>query len=384
MALDRDSVDYQVRTKIVDLAVEIAEGRSYRRTRVQQRTALRLLQYAHALDYRVYMTDAQIENIYACLVSTAEIDSYPVAPLITPAPAHTINNGIITFINNGVAITFNRGLEETSGNVVNVKYSDGIKLNSNNQLTLDLEAKTLVTPTIVGDHTASAIWELRKNDNVTAYSLRSGVATDQAITVHNGVNVYVHAKYSYPSPTSSQVAPTTISGDFGATDPGAGVFSATFTNGGVAITTADSFAVTLAAPKSGLIVVGDQVEFASGNNTTSDSVSVTFSHDVFFGYSTSTSLLEADIQALATKRFGDKSETFTGVTATGGKYTYFVYPASYGALTSVILDGSSPILGAFSRQSDVNITNDGGLVVAMAVYRSNATDAFTDNSLAFS
>jgi hypothetical protein len=108
-------------------------------------------------------------------------------------------------------------------------------------------------------------------------------------------------------------------------------------------------------------------------------------HKNFFGYSTNTVLTSAQIIALvngnlATSRGG----LVTGVTATGGDYTYYCYPASYGDLNNIILDGASPILGAFSRLADVLVTNQYGVDLLYRIYKSNAPDAFNNNSLAFS
>jgi hypothetical protein len=72
------------------------------------------------------------------------------------------------------------------------------------------------------------------------------------------------------------------------------------------------------------------------------------------------------------------------LTATGGDYTYVAYPESYGYLTSAIMDGAAPVLGAFSCSCDNSVTNVYGQAVDYILYKSNAPDAFTANSVAFS
>jgi hypothetical protein len=80
----------------------------------------------------------------------------------------------------------------------------------------------------------------------------------------------------------------------------------------------------------------------------------------------------------------NKNRTINGVTASGGKYTYYAYASSAGNLTSIIQDGAAPVLGAFTKLTDISGTNSFGASVIYRVYKSNATDAFTNNSLAFS
>lgn len=119
--------------------------------------------------------------------------------------------------------------------------------------------------------------------------------------------------------------------------------------------------------------------------TTSGTITIAFVHRNFLGYSTNTVLNLTQILALGNSTLSNsRVRTVTGVTATGGNYTYYVYAASAGDLTSVILDGAAPVLGAFTKLTDVSGTNSFGANVSYRVYRSNATNAFTNNSLAFS
>jgi hypothetical protein len=119
--------------------------------------------------------------------------------------------------------------------------------------------------------------------------------------------------------------------------------------------------------------------------TTSGTITIAFVHRNFLGYSTNTVLNLSQILALGNSTLSNsRVRTVTGVTATGGNYTYYVYAASAGDLTSVILDGAAPVLGAFTKLTDVSGTNSFGANVSYRVYRSNATNAFTNNSLAFS
>jgi len=119
--------------------------------------------------------------------------------------------------------------------------------------------------------------------------------------------------------------------------------------------------------------------------STSSVYTINLRYASFFGYSTNTVLNSAQIvllgnEALLTSRV----RTVASVTAPASNYTYISYPASFGDLTSVIQDGASPVLGAFTKLTNVSVTNYYGEVVSNIIYKSNAPAAFTNNELAFS
>lgn len=87
---EKESVDYQVRTKILDYTLEIVDSRSYTKTRTQQYTALKLLIYIHALDFKRFLTTEKIDTIYNGLIAIANINDYPVAPLVSTPPSQVI------------------------------------------------------------------------------------------------------------------------------------------------------------------------------------------------------------------------------------------------------------------------------------------------------
>lgn len=110
-----------------------------------------------------------------------------------------------------------------------------------------------------------------------------------------------------------------------------------------------------------------------------------FLYGNYFGYSSATSLTTVgQIEALGRQELSDgRSRTVNGVTANAGFYTYYAYRASAEDLTSIIQDGAEPVLGAFTKQNDITSTNMNGASVTYRVYRSNATQAFTNSTLAF-
>ena len=105
----------------------------------------------------------------------------------------------------------------------------------------------------------------------------------------------------------------------------------------------------------------------------------------YLGYSPNTILTLSEIELLSNSTLSNsKTRTISNVTAGVGNYTYYCYRGAAGDLTSIIQDGAAPVLGAFTKLSDVVGTNAYGASVTYRVYRSNATNAFTSNTLSFS
>jgi hypothetical protein len=114
-------------------------------------------------------------------------------------------------------------------------------------------------------------------------------------------------------------------------------------------------------------------------------ITISFLHKNLLMYSTSSSLSLSNVESASGFTLLDsKTRTINGVTASGGNYTYYVYKSSLGDLSNVIQNDSLPVLGAFSKQSDIIGTNPNGASVSYSVYRSNSTNAFTNAKLAFS
>ena len=109
---------------------------------------------------------------------------------------------------------------------------------------------------------------------------------------------------------------------------------------------------------------------------------ISFVHQRFVGYSANTSLTLAQILALSNSELSNSKVRTITVTAGAGLYTYIVYASSAGDLAGIIQDGATPVLGAFTKLTDVTGTNSFGANVSYRVYKSNAVQAFTSNSLA--
>jgi hypothetical protein len=112
---------------------------------------------------------------------------------------------------------------------------------------------------------------------------------------------------------------------------------------------------------------------------------ISFVYRQAIGYSTNTIITISDITGFTSYTLSNsKAGTKTNVTAAPSQYTYYAYAASAGDLTNVIQDGAAPVLGAFTKLSDVTGLNNYGVSVTYRVYKSNATLAFTNNTLTFS
>lgn len=71
------------------------------------------------------------------------------------------------------------------------------------------------------------------------------------------------------------------------------------------------------------------------------------------------------------------SFTCTEDNNTTGNYTWIAYLASYGALSNIIQDGATPVLGAFTYVGSWNVTNAYGVVASYRFYKSNGDKAFS-------
>jgi hypothetical protein len=119
--------------------------------------------------------------------------------------------------------------------------------------------------------------------------------------------------------------------------------------------------------------------------TTSAVYTINLRYSSYFGYNTNTVLTSGQIIGLGNNALlSSRVRTIDPVTAPANNYTFISYPASFGDLTNVIMDGSSPVLGSFTKLTNVSVINFYGETVSNIIYKSNAPEAFTDNELAFS
>lgn len=120
---------------------------------------------------------------------------------------------------------------------------------------------------------------------------------------------------------------------------------------------------------------------ASGMDTASVSVSCKFSDYIYWGNVLTQNLTASDITSLNSKLADNRTSTIT-VTTDNSQYFCYAYPANMGKLSTIIADGSDPILGNFKEPIQVSIQNSTGAAQNYYVYVSMNKGAFNNNSLA--
>ena len=274
-------------------------------------------------------------------------------------------------------------------------------------LMLNLDFTGLPTPTI------AAQWTIRENDNSTPmtthaiqnYAPGTASALTGSIQVPTGCYVDLTSGIAtIPALATGEQGPTAMSGDFIFT-----TFPIYFPADSDPLvqndnTTAQTYSLTLIKPKSGLVVVGNQVTRATGNDTTSASVSLSFADVFYYGYINYTEITGADpllpltatgadvdsidialIQAFTNLRFGTaRAQTFVvndGASAPGSGYGYrlvFAYKSSYGNIATLTTTGTAVNQAtAFVRcTTPVNFTTISGQTQQYIYYVANAANSW--------
>ena len=227
----------------------------------------------------------------------------------------------------------------------------------------------LVTPTISGT------WTITNQNNT-----QIATSTNANITYEKGYKAKFEGTWKWAS-ASRKKDPSRTDGAWGTTLPTSNTNSTKYTSSNITSTT--TFTQNIYADKLGLMVSGSNVTPASGEDKTSASVSVTFLNRMYYGVATSQTPTESIVTSLSnTGLVNSRVKTISNITATSSQYYYYAYPTSLGALTKITQDGSTPVIGAFTRNI-LTITNDAGLSVELFVYVSNNPGAFTNNELKF-
>src|SRR5690348_12016373 len=96
LEISESSVIYQTKTKLIELAYEVASTRNYTKPSAQAkiRRGFNIYKSLQALDYGVYLTQEQRQKIVYCLISQAGINDYPVAPVLGSTTPPAIQVGI--------------------------------------------------------------------------------------------------------------------------------------------------------------------------------------------------------------------------------------------------------------------------------------------------
>lgn len=234
----------------------------------------------------------------------------------------------------------------------------------------------LPTPTIAGT------WTFYKSDGTTTVdrSSMSPVPDANNPTIEEGYQAVFSGNYKWTHDDSKK-DPTQVQSGSNWTDlPASGVNSQNYTSS--KLTSNTTIKVGIQAAKTGLMVSGSNVLPATGMDTTTAQRTITFQTRRYFGATSSDTIDETTIKALSNE-LGGKSVTKSGVSATTAQYYIFAYPKSLGTLSTIIQDGATSVLWAFTR-SELTITNAAGKSIALYVYRSNNKGAFTNAKLQFS
>lgn len=128
------------------------------------------------------------------------------------------------------------------------------------------------------------------------------------------------------------------------------------------------------------------VGFDKNNNAIASRTSTfTWFHQFLFGAS-SLEIDNGNFQALLTalsqkKKVNSNSSSFTCASENEdvNNYTYLAFADAYNDLSSIIFNGSAPILGAFTKIGVFNWVNAFGVTIPTKVYRSNSKGAFANN-----
>ena len=204
-------------------------------------------------------------------------------------------------------------------------------------------------------------------------------STSDNLILENGYSVSWSGSFKWNSSTGCK-NPERTDGDLGSILPFDGQNSNTTNITG--ITSNRSITQNLYADKKGLLINGEKVVNATGEDKSYKSVSVTFKHNLFRGYVTNPTPTGEQVPALTGELVFSRAKTVSGITTTVGQYYVYAYPQTLGNLTSIIQNGSIPVLSAFNK-TNVTYTNDAGLSITLNVYTSANDGAFTNATLNF-
>ena len=204
-------------------------------------------------------------------------------------------------------------------------------------------------------------------------------STSDNLILENGYSVSWSGHFKWNSSTGYK-NPERTDGDLGSTLPFDGQNSSTINITG--ITSNRSITQNLYADKKGLLINGEKVINATGEDKSYKSMTVTFKHMLFRGSVTSPTPTGEQVSALTGELVTSRAKTVSGVTSTAGQYYVYAYPQSLDNLTSIIQNGSIPVLSAFNK-TNVTYTNAAGLGITLNVYTSANDGAFTNATLNF-
>lgn len=212
-----------------------------------------------------------------------------------------------------------------------------------------------------------------------------GTYTGTAITVPTGAKVTYSGKWKWTADKDKK-SPESVSGNWGNTLPASATESVAFTSKVISTNTAENQTaafVKISAKRKGLMLNGQKIIGASGDDTATASAIIQFGDNLYYGPVATTSPDSATINTLDTTLVNGKNRTVTATTTTS-QYFCYAYPKDYDEITSIIMDGVDQIKANFRAPLTVSVNNKAGLAKEYYVYVSVNLGAFNNNSLAFS
>lgn len=203
--------------------------------------------------------------------------------------------------------------------------------------------------------------------------------------VPTGANVTYTGKWKWTHDVNKK-SPESVSGNWDTTLPASATESTAYTSAVITTTNAENktaASVTISAARKGLMLNGQKIIGASGNDTATASAIIQFRDNLYYGPVATTSPDSAAINKLDTALLNSKNRTVPATTTTS-QYFCYAYPKSYGKITSIVMDGVDQIKANFREPLTVSVDNKAGLAKEYYVYVSVNLGAFNNNSLAFS
>jgi hypothetical protein len=184
----KDSVYYAAKTKLLALGVELAEARNPDKLEAQIIQGAKIHRLCQGIDYEDYLTQQQIDRIVRTLVEVAEINDFPVAPVlgnvaqpsiisggttnitqiissdvtdwsnldVDSAAAEVLDSFAVTAARGAVWFyTVRKGSNQRSGQVIGAWLSDGSSVSFTEDSTEDIGDTSQVTLSV--DYSASLI-----------------------------------------------------------------------------------------------------------------------------------------------------------------------------------------------------------------------------------
>ena len=256
-------------------------------------------------------------------------------------------------------------------------YHDKIKPTINDVKAFKNGDKVLVSPVI-----STNKWDVK---NYAGDNPISGTYTGTTITVPTGAKVTYTGRWMWTADENKK-SPESVSGNWGNTLPASATQTATFTSNVISTNKAENqtaASVTISAKRKGLMLNGQKIIGASGDDTATASAVIQFRDNLYYGPVTTTSPDSAAINTLSTVLVNGKNRTVPATT-TASQYFCYAYPKDYGEIKSIIMDGVDQIKANFRAPVIVLVTNKAGFAKEYYVYVSVNLGAFNNNSVAFS